>query len=239
MAEASHNKELILKIMRRSILNMLAVGSTTALLFAVVPASSHAQSPAARQAPAQTSVEKEKETADKTLSAFQGVKWGTTVKEARTQLEKRGIEISKLLSSDTVLYMRDMDVAGYKPLRVSMHFDEDGFYQALVTFKVQSANRTIPFYNEVKSVVEERFGKPQVDKFEIKPPFAKKDNTEELAIAANSAEISSVWFFKEGTETRALLLGISENLNVTLFYVDDQRSAAHRKREKQKRAKTL
>ena len=162
------------------------------------------------------------------LPGFMGIKWGSTLEEARAVLKTQGAVISEVTKSRMTASVTGLKVLGYTPLMVALSFGNEGFYRATVFFAPPLRGHVFEAFTSIEAAVNREYGKAPVKFRTLSPPFKK--GQEEQALEAGEASIGDFWEFSTGKEKSALAFTIEKTMRISLAYEATKRADKEQER---------
>jgi hypothetical protein len=201
------------------------------LLPATIPGASVCAQGAEPAAPA----EAQPAAPEKVLAGFQGIAWGDSLAKARSILGDR-FKLDTKLSNDADLVYSDGQIGGRTVNLLLLIFGSEGFTKAGLFFK-SSESRVISDYNDLKTTISAKYGKPTNDYRFFRAPYEEGDGYEIQAIRLGKGKFIAFWTFPvAGKKDNTLSLRITESLDVELTYENGSMMEAYVKSRKEKNA---
>jgi len=169
----------------------------------------------------------------KPIEAFLGIKFGSSKAEVIAAMKAKGYKLANSnANSETNLEFGIINYGHRETTAFGVKFIDDKAYEAVFIFKADEDPKTIDYYNNLVSDVNDVYGPGKPTKV-FRYPYADGDGDELTAIEGGYADFSTHWTSdnKNFVEAR-----ITSEMDVILFYDDkalaDQAIAKQKDKEK-------
>jgi len=150
----------------------------------------------------------------KPVDGFLGIKFGSTKAEVLAALKAKG----GVLDRDTtdLLVFTHINLGHLTTYAVYVNFVDGKAYQGQLVFKDEADDRTIDYYNDLVSQVNEIYGTAKSRRV-FRSTFTDGDGYETTAIKEGDADYNTIWTADNKNTIRAT---INDHLYVFLIYQD-------------------
>ncbi len=168
----------------------------------------------------------------KPIDSFLGIKLGSTTAQAKAALQARGAIFDKTESKPEMLVYKNVSLGSRKAEYLIFATINDRVYRAFFIFKPQLRAKTIEYYDNLVSSIEDVYGEGEAT-LEFKSPYEDGDGHELSAIEGGYADYSTLWISENENSIEAK---ISTGMMVILEYQDSKLMdiAIEKKKQKEK-----
>ena len=128
----------------------------------------------------------------KVIDSFLGIKFGTPTAQVLATLKAKGGIVDKENSKSYGYFFDNLSLGHRKASFVIVKFVDDKLYEGDFYFEAELEPKTIEYYNELMSDIEEVYGKGR-SFTTFKEPYAAGDGFEVQAITTGNADFSTYW----------------------------------------------
>lgn len=166
----------------------------------------------------------------KPIDGFLGIKFGATILQVKTAMKAKGATFDEKNSKPELLLFDNVSLGKRKTDLFALRFLDGKVYSALFIFKPELEARTIDFYDDLQSSINDVYGKGKANK-KFKSPYEDGDGYEISAIKTGNADYSTFW---HDDKDNTIGETISDELEITLVYQDSAMGEIAEKRQKEK-----
>jgi hypothetical protein len=169
----------------------------------------------------------------KPIDGFLGIKFGSSAAQVTEALKAKGAVVNANPTDQSVGFSNG-SLGGRKTSALFVHFVNDQVYEAEFVFKPELEDKTIEYYNNLVTNVNDAYGPGKPHK-EFKQPYSDGDGYEITAIKTGNATYYTGWVDgNNNTVEISITTNAEKSLRVRIFYTNDKLYKLSQQQQKEK-----